>query len=116
MIEGNEKTLSTLANAWNIAMMYPEAIEVYKELLTISNKEKYKQSLSFLYIESRLFDEAINLIKTSIKQDGEYFTLLGYLYYEIGQLENSQKQYQQALGFEETIEQAQNWLSFLKQI
>ena len=109
----DESVLQTLAQAWFAAKMYKEAEKVYLQLLNKYPKASYSQQLQFIYMQNNDLPAVIKLIAEKADKQGEDYTLIAYLHYQLGNIELSREHFLQALQFDQSKQQAEDWLIYL---
>ncbi|MCJ8314497.1 MAG: hypothetical protein HRU38_19465 [Saccharospirillaceae bacterium] len=103
-----------LAGAWLAAKENTDALKSYQLAFNVLNNPKYALVIARMHIEKQAFKDALNILEqVNNNQDGDYYLLLAYVFVQIEDNKNAIINYEKALDFEKSTEQAKEWLDYL---
>ena len=109
-----ESDYELLAGAWLAAKEQEKAIDTYKKAFSVLKSRKYAVSIAQLYIEKSSFTDALNALKqVEDNKNGEYYLLIAFVFVQFNDNDSAIKNYEKALDFEKSKDQAQEWLDYL---
>jgi hypothetical protein len=119
-VEGTEKTLELLANAWLVAREYDKAEVAMKRAAAVANSGELFKRLAQIQIENENWKGALESLqkaqqKGGVKDPGELAFLTGVVAVELKQWKVADAALRQAMQHEKTAKMAAQWLNHLQQ-
>ena len=117
-IKSNSKNWEKLAQAWQMAKEFDQAITALGTASKLNDKGRLYQQLGQIYVSQEKWNLAINslnkaLNKGNLKNTGATYMLLGMSHYELKNLVQAKKYFSKASQFQHNKAAALQWLNYI---
>ena len=119
-IEASPENWELVANAWIAAREVERAIAALERAGSAGGAAELGLQLARLHIERHEWPEAVETLQPLLKRErlevdarGRGWLLLGIARYELGRLGEARQAFEQALEYEQTGRDAEQWLAFI---
>jgi tetratricopeptide (TPR) repeat protein len=114
-VEGDTKAYELLGNSWLAAREYERALEPLERAAEVSDDGELFLRLGRVYVQREEWDKAAEelnkaLEKGNLDEPGNVHLLLGIAVYNQKRLDRARRSFVRALDFEESNQNAQQWL------
>lgn len=119
-IEGTEKNLRLLLNAWSTAKEYDKAVAVIEKLAPMTDDGKLYLTQSQIYLDSNRWDKVEAAVKKALDRGGlerpcKAHVQLGVAYIEQKKTTQARQAFQEASRFPRCRSEATSWLSYVNE-
>jgi tetratricopeptide (TPR) repeat protein len=118
IVKADEKTLTTLGDAWTMAREYDKAEEVLKQAASMSGDGNIYYRLGQIYVEDEHWKSALEMLDKAIakplKDPGQAHFLAGVAAFQGGESKRAIGYLQQALQYDDVRSQATQWLNHIR--
>lgn len=120
LLPEDERTLSTLSDAWIMAREYGKAEQVLRRAAQVSDKGELWFRLAQIHVEEGKWKEALDALSRAtakgVNKAGEAAFLTGVAAYESGDAPRAKNALREAMKFDDTRSNARAWLAHIEQI
>lgn len=118
VLQADEKTLTTLADAWMASREYERAEAVLKRAAQISSKGDIYFRLGQIYVEDEKWKPALESLGKALEKGatkaGDAYFLAGVAAFNAGDPDRALGYLQKATGYEETRKNAVDWMGHVR--
>jgi tetratricopeptide (TPR) repeat protein len=117
-IKSHSKNWEKLAQAWQMAKEFDQAIKAFETASNLNDKGQLYQQLGQIYVTQTKWKLAINslnkaLAKGSLKNTGTTYILLGMSHYELNNMMQAKKYFSKASHYQKNKKSALQWLNYI---
>lgn len=117
-LPADEKTLESIANAWINARESEKAEAALKQVASVADRGEYYFRLGSMYGDQERWQESYDMLgraldKGGLKRPGDVYFRIAVASYRMGDKRSAAASLQKAQGYEETRQQAGEWLRHL---